>query len=121
MFVIFRKASDADKKGRTSGSLAWRLERGEVDDQHSPFTWILDETVEPDSVNIKYSATRDYYEISYSKKNEDFFNKVQGWKSGVFATAGIFRKEEKDWKMAYLCRKGKICNTLRSCIHSVLP
>lgn len=32
---------------------------------------------------------------------------IDGWENGTFQMKSVFRKEEKDWKMAYLATTGK--------------
>lgn len=107
IYFVFRKPKDEEQQGRISGSLTWRLARGETEDciQPADFTWVLPENISVDkSVTVRYSTATDQYEFCYDGKKTSM--KV-GWSSGVLECEGVFRKEEKDWKMTYLARKGK--------------
>lgn len=100
-----RKLRDQEQIGRSSGSLDWRLSRGEIQ-QSDPteHTWVINDVDASDNiVSLRYSSALDQYEYATAK------NKVlkKGWMLGIFEQEGVFRKEEKDWKMAYLARKGK--------------
>lgn len=99
-----RKLKDQEHVGRSSGSLDWRLSRGEThaadDIKH---IWIINnEDASGNSITLRYSSSVDQYEYITTK------NKIvkNGWKSGIFEQEQVFRKEEKDWKMTYLARKG---------------
>lgn len=50
---------------------------------------------------IRYSPTLDRYERLTSNNVSDQLDK---WQNGTYFTKNVFRKEEKDWKMVYLCR-----------------
>lgn len=96
-----KKAGKEDDKGRVSGSLGWRLARGETqidDNGHEKYVWFL-------SANeniLRYSASLDQYEFV---GNNDV-TIIKNWCAGVFEHKGVFRKEERDWKMVYLARRG---------------
>ncbi|XP_067001286.2 peptide-N(4)-(N-acetyl-beta-glucosaminyl)asparagine amidase isoform X3 [Anabrus simplex] len=100
-FLVPRKPSQTEFQGRSSGSLAWRLARGEtgVPTSVTPYIWEPN-TAEKSSccMQILYSAAQDKY-IRVSSKEE-----VKCWQNGVYQTSGVFRKEEKDWKTVYLAR-----------------
>lgn len=105
-FFAVRKPKEQESAGRSSGSLDWRISRGEIQDRNeTKHIWIINkEGTSGDKVTLKYSVSLDQYEFITAK------NKVvkNGWKSGVFEQEDIFRKEEKDWKMTYLARKGNL-------------
>ncbi|XP_060872216.1 peptide-N(4)-(N-acetyl-beta-glucosaminyl)asparagine amidase [Metopolophium dirhodum] len=82
--------------GRTSGALAWRLARGEM--QIEKFVWTPSETeIANKRFELKYSTAFDKYIHGNSTH--------KGWKSGVYSYTSLFRKEELDWKNVYLCRE----------------
>lgn len=82
--------------GRTSGALAWRLARGEM--QIEKFVWTPSETeIANKRFELKYSTAIDKYIHGNSTH--------KGWKSGVYSYSSLFRKEELDWKNVYLCRE----------------
>lgn len=97
-----KKAGKGDDKGRISGSMAWRLTRGEaqvdIDNEHSSFVWILS----GDKNTLRYSASLNKYEFL---SNGNVISR-KGWSEGTFEQLGVFRKEERDWKMVYLARRG---------------
>ncbi|KAB7507239.1 Peptide-N(4)-(N-acetyl-beta-glucosaminyl)asparagine amidase [Armadillidium nasatum] len=93
-------------EGRTSGSLAWRLARGETSNQNNfePFIFMLShDELERKEFVLKYSPSLDVY---LREINEMSLQKLQGWKSGIFYAKNVFRKHEKDWKMVYIARSG---------------
>jgi len=96
--MLFRtKCTDVENYGgRTSGSLTWRLARGEI--QIEKFVWTPSETeIANKRFELKYSTAIDKY-IHGNSIHE-------GWKSGVYSYSSLFRKEEFDWKTVYLCRE----------------
>ncbi|XP_046997587.1 peptide-N(4)-(N-acetyl-beta-glucosaminyl)asparagine amidase isoform X1 [Schistocerca americana] len=99
-FLTPPKQTDAAYEGRTSGSLLWRLARGEVTEKVT-YVWT------PNAAEI--SAQR--FQLSYSCEKDKYFRStnteeacISGWQNGVFEFDSVFRKEEKDWKMFYLSR-----------------
>ena len=88
--------------GRQTGSLAWRLARGELGQQGAGEGWVWgprQEGGEGQVVELSYDVVRD----SYSTTNTAGGDK-QGWSSGVWRSQNIQRKVETDWNMAYLAR-----------------
>lgn len=91
--------------GRTTGSLAWRMARGEIGSSQAPtsaepFVFKLTEEERKSKVfHIKYSCAKDEY-IRVSKNSEV----IKPFSSCVNKQQNVFRKEERDWKMAYLAR-----------------
>ncbi|CAN7941907.1 unnamed protein product [Ixodes pacificus] len=103
-FLIPAKATDSEHHGRTSGSLQWRLQRGEMGASSSsvePFVYRLTNS-RCRNVVFRYSASRDEYFILEDGVQIMHFS---GWAKGAFSAFRMFRKEEQDWKMTYLARK----------------
>ena len=104
-FLTPKSAENKEFSGRTTGSLAWRLARGEAGDlaaQKSNEPYIFRLTVEEKNrklIHVKYSCARDrYVRISSDCQEEN------GFQSCTHNSQNIFRKEESDWKMVYLAR-----------------
>uniref|UniRef100_A0A1Y1M5T0 Peptide-N(4)-(N-acetyl-beta-glucosaminyl)asparagine amidase n=1 Tax=Photinus pyralis TaxID=7054 RepID=A0A1Y1M5T0_PHOPY len=93
-----KKASDKEKQGRTSGSELWRLMRGEIQPKIDSYVFVFKGN---ETETVRYSAALDKYECA---KKDGSVSSVNGWHAGAFNMTGIFRKEEKDWKMVYLAR-----------------
>lgn len=100
------KSSDGQNlSGRTTGSLAWRMARGEIGSSQAPtsaepFVFKLTEEERRSKVfHVKYSCAKDEY-IRVSKNSEV----IKPFSSCVNKQQNVFRKEERDWKMAYLAR-----------------
>ncbi|XP_076249048.1 N-glycanase Pngl [Calliopsis andreniformis] len=98
---------------RSSGSLAWRLARGEVTEPSPETSYTWDISTYGETFHMYYSIIKDVYKVT------DIDGKVQlelcGWQSGVNSMkGGIFRKVENDWKMVYLARSpGEISGQLK--------
>ncbi|KAK8385575.1 hypothetical protein O3P69_016384 [Scylla paramamosain] len=92
---------ESEKQGRSSGSLAWRLSRGETQAASvSGYTFHINSSEEmKKEFVVKYSPAQDQY---IRLNAEEAIPK--GWQSGVNAAKNISRKREADWKMVYLCR-----------------
>jgi len=97
-----RTAGEGDKQGRQTGSLAWRLARGELganplqDDKQ-----ILkpsDKEVEECVITVEYNAATDEYRRGDGQV-------IKGWRGGVFEANNVTRKVEGDWNMVYLARE----------------
>jgi len=98
---------DSEKVGRQSGSLAWKLARqelgeGEESEERDSFVWKIsnDNLLSENEFQLLFDCASNSYFVRDSQQ------KVHGWQNGVFHKENIFRKEEKDWNMAYICRKG---------------
>lgn len=99
-FLTPRQPTEAEKKGRSSGSLAWRLARGETEAEVvEPYIWKPTEAeIAAGKMHIKYSTSKNKYLREVGKEER------QSWNKGVFEVKSVFRKEEKDWKVVYLTR-----------------
>ena len=103
-FMAQKSASkDETSQGRTSGSLAWRLSRGETDsDKTSKSAYVFYPTsreITSACMEIWYSCASDRY-----LRVSDGGQQVNDWAACVHMQNNIQRKEEHDWKMAYLAR-----------------
>lgn len=84
--------------GRTSGALAWRLAREEI--QIKKYIWTPTESeVVNKRFELKYSTALDKYIHDHITRD--------GWQNGAYSYNSLFRKEELDWKKVYLCREEK--------------
>ena len=95
--------TDEESLGRQSGSLAWRLARAETELETSKEFVIKPTPSEEDSmiIDISYDICKDVY---IRKSNGD--QESKGWASMASEVENLFKKEELDWKMVYLARKG---------------
>lgn len=88
-------------QGRTSGSLSWRLGRGECTLSSSKTGVVIqlsEHEIKARKLHLKYSCASDKYirVIDSSETNQ--------WDSLIFLQANIFRKVEYDWNTVYLAR-----------------
>jgi len=114
-FLTAKSASDEERIGRQSGSMAWRLIRGEAgidasnsekneDDQcKNVFVATLSE-LEQGRMKVAYCAATDRYTRGTESDSAGTVS-IQGWANGTARSNGIFRKVEHDWKMVYLARQ----------------
>ncbi|XP_014365605.2 peptide-N(4)-(N-acetyl-beta-glucosaminyl)asparagine amidase [Papilio machaon] len=91
-----KEPSDYEKKGRMSGALEWREERGEVSSLSHTFQF-----VKPGAYSIQYCAAKDEYRVFCDGNKE---NVIDSFLEGAYKSEYIFRKVEKDWKQVYLAR-----------------
>ncbi|XP_069940882.1 peptide-N(4)-(N-acetyl-beta-glucosaminyl)asparagine amidase isoform X2 [Cherax quadricarinatus] len=102
-FAPQRVLKASENEGRCSGSLSWRLARGETQAVGiSSYTFKLKpEEIEKKEFMVKYSSARDeYLRVSAGEM-------MKGWNSGVKSARDIIRKHETDWKMVYVSRREK--------------
>ncbi|KAJ8020029.1 Peptide-N(4)-(N-acetyl-beta-glucosaminyl)asparagine amidase [Holothuria leucospilota] len=106
-FLTVKKVQEGEGQGRQSGSLAWRLNRGETTSGQAQAAETENYTFEPVQeeentklFHVRYCCASDTY-IRVSNQNSS----MEGWESCVFKQQNIFRKEEFDWNMVYLARE----------------
>uniref|UniRef100_A0A182M8N8 Peptide-N(4)-(N-acetyl-beta-glucosaminyl)asparagine amidase n=1 Tax=Anopheles culicifacies TaxID=139723 RepID=A0A182M8N8_9DIPT len=103
-----RVPTAAEREGRSSGSLEWRLQRGEQQINTRYMFIPTEEEVQAKQFNIRYCCATDCYERflkgASNRVNEKITEKSNGWESRQYISRNIFRKEEHDWKMVYLAR-----------------
>ncbi|KAJ7380427.1 Peptide-N(4)-(N-acetyl-beta- glucosaminyl)asparagine amidase [Desmophyllum pertusum] len=104
-FFTIKSVHDGELQGRTSGSLAWRLLRGETkqqaeEEKHEPYIYKpTDEEIKEKRLRICFNCIMNKYLRGYDRKLD-----LSGWQSRVAAYSSISRKVEQDWKMVYLSR-----------------
>jgi len=102
-FLCVRSKDNANLPGRISGSLAWRVGRGETEANESKETFVFrpnKKELEAKRFWLVYSTKQDCY-----IRVKDEGKEMQGWQAGVYECKGMFRKVENDWKMTYLARE----------------
>jgi len=100
-----RSVGEGDRVGRQTGSLAWRLARGEVGgrDQEYVFTPTKEE-VEKKVMEVQYDCSEDKYLRTGRVMVKE------GFMSGVFSSKNVARKVEADWNMVYVARVEGNCD-----------
>ncbi|XP_015259936.1 PREDICTED: peptide-N(4)-(N-acetyl-beta-glucosaminyl)asparagine amidase [Cyprinodon variegatus] len=106
-FISPKKPKAGELGGRSSGSLAWRLARGETraaaagtPTQAEAFVFTpTEEEKKSRLLHVRYCAAQDQY-CRVSSSSETLLN----WERCVWTRESVFRKEEKDWKMVYIAR-----------------
>ncbi|RNA40801.1 Peptide-N(4)-(N-acetyl-beta-glucosaminyl)asparagine amidase [Brachionus plicatilis] len=109
-FLSPKVIKEGEDVGRQSGSLQWRISRGEikaVNELINGFKFKIDKV----PFTLKYNTAKN----EYLKQNNDI---VVDWKSLVYGYSNIRLKVEHDWKMCYLEReKGSCQGFLEWCFH----
>ena len=97
--------TEEESQGRQSGSLAWRLSRAETELESSKTIVIKPKPLEEESmiIDILFDITKDIY---VRKSNGD--EQISGWSNLAFEVDNLLKKEESDWNMVYLARKGNL-------------
>ncbi|XP_004692330.1 PREDICTED: peptide-N(4)-(N-acetyl-beta-glucosaminyl)asparagine amidase isoform X1 [Condylura cristata] len=100
-FISPKTPKPGELGGRISGSVAWRVARGEMglERKETPFIPSENEKISK-KLHLCYNIVKDHY-VRVSNNNET----ISGWENGVWKMESIFRKVETDWKMVYLARK----------------
>ena len=100
---LMEKPKETSEKlaGRTTGSVEWRVMRGEMGSL-TPFQPVVltpnTFEIESNSMKLSYCCSKDEYVRGSGQS-------VKGWKNLLFCSENMMRKEEKDWKKSYLCRQ----------------
>ncbi|KAM7372787.1 hypothetical protein PAMP_007684 [Pampus punctatissimus] len=106
-FISPKKPKPGELGGRNSGSLAWRLARGETrgadtgtSTQTPGYVFTPTEKEKSDRLlHVRYSATKDQYCRVSSNAAV-----IQSWDQCVWRKESVFRKVENDWQMVYIAR-----------------
>nr|XP_048693163.1 peptide-N(4)-(N-acetyl-beta-glucosaminyl)asparagine amidase [Caretta caretta] len=101
-FISPKTPKPGELGGRISGSMAWRVARGEIGSERRKEVIFIPSGKEKTSklFHLSYNIVEDSY-TRLSNNNE----KITGWEEGVWKTESLWRKVETDWKMVYLARK----------------
>lgn len=99
--LIVREPTENERKGRSSGSLTWRLDRGEGGEASCHIFNLLPREIEAKQFNLRYSCARNNYERFIASS---ILEEAKDWKKWEFKSKNIFRKVEHDHKMVYLSR-----------------
>ncbi|GAA6226748.1 peptide-N(4)-(N-acetyl-beta-glucosaminyl) asparagine amidase-like [Lates japonicus] len=106
-FISPKRPKPGELGGRNSGSLAWRIARGETrvadsgtSAQAAGYVFTPTEQEKNDRLlHVCYSATKDQY-CRLSNNSE----LIQSWDQCVWRKESVFRKVENDWQMVYIAR-----------------
>lgn len=106
-FISPTKKQTGELGGRNSGSLAWRIARGETRNvdtgtptQAAGYVFTPTEKERSDRLlHVRYISTKDQY-CRVSNNSEV----IQNWDQCVWRKESVFRKVENDWQMVYIAR-----------------
>ncbi|XP_053785620.1 peptide-N(4)-(N-acetyl-beta-glucosaminyl)asparagine amidase isoform X2 [Desmodus rotundus] len=94
-FISPKTPKPGELGGRISGSVAWRVARGEMGLKKKETVFIPSENEKiSKQLHLCYNIVKDHY-IQVSNNNQT----ISGWENGVWKMESIFRKVEKDWNM----------------------
>ncbi|XP_019539204.3 peptide-N(4)-(N-acetyl-beta-glucosaminyl)asparagine amidase [Aedes albopictus] len=100
-----RPPTQAELEGRSSGSLEWRLQRGEQKLNTFYIFIPSEQEIRTKQFNVRYSCAKDTYERFLKGPTGPVMTETtKDWKSRQYTSENVFRKEEHDWKMVYLAR-----------------
>ncbi|XP_062970152.1 peptide-N(4)-(N-acetyl-beta-glucosaminyl)asparagine amidase isoform X2 [Cynocephalus volans] len=94
-FISPKTPKPGELGGRISGSVAWRVARGEMDPEKKETLFIPSENEKiSKQLHLYYNIVKDHY-VRVSNSNQT----ISGWENGVWKMESIFRKVETDWNM----------------------
>ncbi|XP_057595480.1 peptide-N(4)-(N-acetyl-beta-glucosaminyl)asparagine amidase isoform X3 [Hippopotamus amphibius kiboko] len=97
-FISPKSPKPGELGGRISGSLAWRVARGEADPESKETLFIPSENEKiSKQLHLCYNIVKNQY-VRVSSNNRT----ISGWENGVWRMESIFRKVETDWHMIKL-------------------
>jgi peptide-N4-(N-acetyl-beta-glucosaminyl)asparagine amidase len=101
--LIIREPTEDEKRGRSSGSIAWRLARGETNtaSNNNYVFKLMQSEMDSKQFNLRYSCAKNIYERYIGSS---VIEVTKDWKDFEYQSQNVFRKVEHDHKMAYLAR-----------------
>ncbi|XP_017361706.1 peptide-N(4)-(N-acetyl-beta-glucosaminyl)asparagine amidase isoform X4 [Cebus imitator] len=94
-FISPKTPKPGELGGRISGSVAWRVARGEMGLERKETSFIPSENEKiSKQLLLCYNIVKDCY-VRVSNNNQT----ISGWENGVWKMESIFRKVETDWHM----------------------
>ncbi|XP_012865966.1 PREDICTED: peptide-N(4)-(N-acetyl-beta-glucosaminyl)asparagine amidase isoform X1 [Dipodomys ordii] len=100
-FISPKTPKPGELGGRISGSVAWRVARGEMGLERKETLFIPSENEKMSKhFHLCYNIVKNHY-VRVSNNNQT----ISGWENGLWKMESIFRKVETDWNMVYLARK----------------
>jgi len=101
-----RSVGEADRIGRQTGSLAWRLARGELGQRESAEYVFLpsEDEIEKGVMEVEFDCAEDKYFGTGRKLVKE------GFLSGVSSSNNVARKVESDWNKVYVARMEGNCD-----------
>ena len=102
-FLSPKQIKEGEDIGRQSGSLQWRMERGEIHLSSSigHCFHIKSDNLKTNKFEAEYNTVRDSF---YFSDENDEKKELKGWKNSAYSFSNIQYKIEHDWKMCYLAR-----------------
>ena len=101
-----REVTGEELKGRQTGSLEWRISRGECGaggtEEFGGCFYPTDTEIEAKVFHLEFDPVSNEYKRPLAGKKENEI--IEGWQKGVKEAENIFRKVEHDWNMVYLAR-----------------
>ena len=101
-----REVTGDELKGRQTGSLEWRISRGECGaggtEEFGGCFYPTDTEIEAKVFHLEFDPVSNEYKRPLAGKKENEI--IEGWQKGVKEAENIFRKVEHDWNMVYLAR-----------------
>ncbi|XP_064362231.1 peptide-N(4)-(N-acetyl-beta-glucosaminyl)asparagine amidase isoform X4 [Dromaius novaehollandiae] len=110
-FISPKTPKPGEFGGRTSGSTAWRVARGEIGSEVFQLAAMLEKRKEVIFIPSEKEKTSKLFHLTYNVVEDSYTRisnnneKITGWEAGVWKAESIWRKVETDWKMVYLARK----------------
>ncbi|XP_048211927.1 peptide-N(4)-(N-acetyl-beta-glucosaminyl)asparagine amidase isoform X2 [Perognathus longimembris pacificus] len=94
-FISPKTPKPGELGGRVSGSVAWRVARGEMGLERKEILFIPSENEKISKhFHLCYNIVKNHY-VRVSNNNQT----ISGWENGLWKMESVFRKVETDWNM----------------------